>query len=507
MTLAVAAVLGLLGAMSAAPSVAAPSSSPSPVPGQKVCDVNSDQLGGDNNTVTGLAATAKGYDAVNDADQTVQVYQIGTDCKVQPLVQDTRQPDTPADLAVTPDGSVWVADIGDPQKQRDTVALWKFTGNNDGAQRYRLSYPDGAKDAAALLVSPNGTPAIVTKEPGVGRVYVPTAALNADQTVPLKLAGTIKLTATGTPGGVLGTTGQRVFTGGAVSPDGKKAVLRTYTDAYEWTVTGGDVATSVVKGKPVRTPLPNEPDGEAISYSTDGRYFLTMADGKNVVINRYAPAVATVAKPSGAATTSSGGMFGNLTLTDLTNLVIVVGVIGVILLIIGFVGVRRARRNAPPEDDGGFDGGFDDGATAVIPRVTDGPPVGAARRGPPSPPRRAPVPDDVDTDVIGVVRNDPIPPRGSARPEPPPRGPRGTARSQPAPPPASRPARPDTGWSAGSRWRDEERPRGGGQRGGEYGGRDRYDDRYDPDVPYDRERPPPRRGYPDEPEPYRPRSR
>jgi hypothetical protein len=490
--------------MSAAPSVAAPSSSPSPVPGQKVCDVNDDRLGGDNNTVTGMAATAKGYDVVNDADQTVQVYQISAACAVTPLVQDTRQPDTPADLAVAPDGSVWVADIGDPQKQRDSVAIWKFTGNQDGAQRYRLSYPDGPKDAAALLVSPNGTPAIVTKEPGAGRVYVPTAALSADQTVPLKLAGTIKLTATGTPGGVLGPTGQRVFTGGAVSPDGKKAVLRTYTDAYEWTVTGGDVATSVLRGKPVRTPLPNEPDGEAISYSPDGKYFLTMADGKSVVIDRYAPAVATVAKPSDAAKTSSSGMFGNLTLTDLTNIVIVVGVIGLILLVVGFVGVRRARRNAPPDEDGGFD----DGETAVIPRVTAVPPPGAARRAPPPPPRRAQVPDDVDTDVIGVVRNEPIPPRGSARPEPPrgnarpepPRGPRGTARSQPAPP-------PDTGWSAGSRWRDEERPRGGGQRGGEYGGRGRYDDRYDRDVPYDRERPPPRRGYPDEPEPYRPRSR
>jgi hypothetical protein len=554
--LAAAAVTALLGVLAAAPGAAAPSSSPAPAPGQKVCDVNDEHLGNDN--VTGLAATAKGYDVVNDNDpsQTVQVYQIGTDCKVQPLVQDQRQPNMPEDLAVTPDGSVWVADIGDPTSQRQSVAVWKFTGNNDGAKRYHLSYPDGPHNAAAMLVSPNGSLAIVTKDPGVGKVYVPTGPLTSEeQTVSMKLAGSIKLTATGTPGGPIGQLGQRVFTGGAVSPDGKRAVLRTYTDAYEWDVTGGDVATSVVKGKPRRTPLPNEPAGEAISYSTDGKYFLTMADAKSVVIDRYVPAVPVAAKPSDAAAKSdSGGLFGSLTLTDITNIVIVVGVIGLVLLVVGFVGVRRARRNQPPEEDdplggGGPDGPFDDGATAVIPRYTDDPPsAGAARlRQPPAdrgrvpPPRHPAVPDDVDTDVIGVVRDEPIPPRGrspelraprgAARPDPsagqrgtarpePPTGPRGAARPEPPVGPRgtarSQPAKPDTGWSAGSRWRDEERPRGG--RGGQDYGRDPYDrdgdrdryerDRYDRDAPYDQERPSPRRGgYPDEPEPYRPRSR
>lgn len=466
--------------MSAAPAVAAPSASPSPPEGQKVCDVNDSRLGQD--AVTGMAATAKGFDVINDNDSlgTVQVYQISTSCQVQPLVQDPNTPDTPEDLAVTPDGAIWVADIGDAQKQRQHIAIWKFANDQqDGAQLYHLSYPDGPHDAAAMLVSASGTVAIVTKDPGSGGVYVPTGALSTDQTVPMKKVGVIQLAATGTSGGPLGELGQKVFTGGAVSPDGKHAVLRTYTDAYEWNVTGGDVASSVVKGKPVRTPLPNEPDGEAISFSTDGKSFLTMADAHSVVIDRYTPATASATKPSAAATADGGGLFGNLTVTDITNIVIVIGVIGLILLAAGLVGVRRARRQ-PFEDDpvlGAPGDPFDDSETAVIPRYTDGGPPPSSSRRRTAPPRR-PSPDDVQTDVIGVVREEP----------PPPRKPRGTARP-------SRPSQPDTGWSASSRWRDEERPRGGRNR-------DRFDE------PYDRERPPPRRGRPDdEPEPYRPRSR
>jgi hypothetical protein len=596
--LAATLLTGVLIAAPGLPASAAPSTSPSPAAGQKVCQVNDERLG--NDALTGMAATAKGYDVINDNDasQTVQIYQISTACQVQKLVVDDNQPNTPADLAVTADGSIWVADIGDPQQQRQSIAIWKFTGGNDGATLYHLTYPDGAHNAASMLVPANGQPVIVTKQAGQGVVYVPTAALNANQAVPLKKAGAIALKATGTPGGPLGPTGQRVFSGGAVSPDGKRAVLRTYTDAYEWDVTGGDVATSIVKGKPRRTPLPNEPDGEAISYSTDGKTFLTMADAKNPLIDRYTPAVAAVAGPSAKAKQDGGGngllgLFGQ-GLTGITNIVIAVGVVGLLLVVVGFIGVRRSRRNNPIEDDDPVVGrgpGGDDGETVVLPRYTDEPAsAGTARLRPPPPaergrvhrsamaadappPRRPAPPDDIDTDVMGVVHDDPIPPRNRpepppppprGRPEPPPVGPRGrpeppTSRGRPEPrsprgraeplpgdprsrpeplpgdprgrldpprdprdrsdPPRGRqqPSQPDTGWSAGSRWRDEERPRGGRDwdadrtgspdRSGRADRYDRYDGRVRPARP-DRDRPPYRGGYPDdEPEPYRPRSR
>ena len=68
------------------------------------------------------------------------------------------------------------------------------------------------------------------------------------------------------------------MTGAAKSPDGKKVVIRTASDAYEFEVgEDGDIAKAIVEGTPVVTPLPNEPAGGAIAYSLDGTKFLTLS--------------------------------------------------------------------------------------------------------------------------------------------------------------------------------------------------------------------------------------
>src|SRR3712207_6972861 len=62
---------------------------------------------------------------------------------------------------------------------------------------------------------------------------------------------------------------------------GGKVVLRTYSDALEWDVSGGDVLAALT-GKPRVTPLPDEPFGEAITYSRDGKSLL---DRKSTRLN------------------------------------------------------------------------------------------------------------------------------------------------------------------------------------------------------------------------------
>ncbi len=62
-----------------------------------------------------------------------------------------------------------------------------------------------------------------------------------------------------------------MITGAAVSPDRSRVVLRTYAEAYEWDVTDGDVVKAITSGVPRVTPLPDEPQGEAIAY-TAGRH-------------------------------------------------------------------------------------------------------------------------------------------------------------------------------------------------------------------------------------------
>lgn len=413
---------------------------PSAKPGTKVCATSDDRLG----SLSGLAVNSNGMYVVNEqGGQTtaeLDVYRLNpASCEVQKVLRDPRQPNTPEDVATSPDNAVWVADVGDPGKQRDKVALWKFAPGADQANLYRLTYPDGPHDAAALLLGPNNTPVIVTKELGTGKLYAPTGQLSEDNAVPMKQVGAVPVTQTGTSGGPLGATSQRVFVGGAVSPDGKKAVLRTYTDAYEWDISG-DLATSLTKGKPRRTPLPNEPDGRAISYSADGKSYLTITSAAQPVIDRYTPGNAaspTPAAKGGAHSKASQGFLSSLSLSDIVNIVIGVGVIGLILLVIGLLKVRQFRRRNPggpnggPGDDDGPLGGPDgDGpSTVVLPRVQDSPassfreqPVRSRRR------RAAPDPDDADTDVINAVPPDHGMDRGPA-PRP------GPGRAVPPPPP------------------------------------------------------------------------
>src|SRR5207237_1393187 len=67
----------------------------------------------------------------------------------------------------------------------------------------------------------------------------------------------------------LSKIGMTRVTGAANSHDGKHVAIRTYSDAYEWGVTNGDVVGAITRGTPKITPLPNEPQGSAIAYSRD----------------------------------------------------------------------------------------------------------------------------------------------------------------------------------------------------------------------------------------------
>ncbi|OLE29961.1 MAG: hypothetical protein AUG44_02335 [Actinobacteria bacterium 13_1_20CM_3_71_11] len=194
--------------------------------------------------------------------------------------------------------------------------------------------------------------------------------------VPLKHVGDFTPQATGTDN-TLGKIGQTRVSGAATSPDGKKVVLRTYSDAYEWTVSNGDVVSAVTTGTPRITPLPGEPLGEAITYSKDGANFLTVSDVINkqsstpVQILKYQPAapVSVVQAKTGGATGPTGktdtrDWLGKLGLQEILNIVIAIGVIGVLMVVLGIVGIRHSRRHpkGPPPGRGmpAYDDGYGD---------------------------------------------------------------------------------------------------------------------------------------------------
>jgi hypothetical protein len=270
-----AALFAVLVPMAGVPAAAGP---------EALCRVKDDRLV----EISGLVADGDGYVVVNDgADKESgrKIFYLSTKCKVTRTVSFPSQPRDTEDMARGADGTLWVGDIGDNDRERATVGLWRLAPGAKSPTLFRLSYPDGAHDAEALLVAGDGTPIVVTKDPLTAGVYVPDKPLDASATVPLRRAGDFRIPVTSTSN-PYGFKGRFVVTGAATSPDGSRVALRTYADAFEFDVEAGGTADAVVRaigeGSPREIALPDEPQGESIAYSADGTALLSiseMADG------------------------------------------------------------------------------------------------------------------------------------------------------------------------------------------------------------------------------------
>ncbi|MFD4640390.1 hypothetical protein ACFWN2_23955 [Lentzea sp. NPDC058436] len=267
-----------------------------PPPPVDVCPVAMQEL-------SGLTSNGNELFAVSDSDNgTLRIQVMGRDCVVKRTITAPVDPYDVEDLAMTPDGTLWASDTGDNNKSRSTVALHKVSPSG-AVERFRVTYPDGKHDAEALLIDKSGTPYIITKEPlGSALVYRPAAPLRTDISVPLEQVTRVSLSSTDTPGGPLeGTLDSRLVTGAASTADGSVIALRTYTDAYLYPVPDGDVVKAL-SGDPVRVPLPNEPQGEAIAFDPDGT-LLSASEGAGTPIRAVAGAAALAQPPAPTTTT------------------------------------------------------------------------------------------------------------------------------------------------------------------------------------------------------------
>lgn len=221
------------------------------------------------------------------------------------------------DAAGTP--SVWLADIGDNDATRTQIQLYRVDEPRvDTRQRdlrltsapahvLRLRYPDGPHDAESLAVSPAGVPYVVTKSMlGRSEVFAVPDATSPAGVQTLRRVGTIRFTVTGTRG-PFAPIGQLTAT--AADWQGSTFVVRTYTDAYFWTVDGGDLAAAL-RRPPIRMPLPEQPQGEGICLDGSRALIDSEGVGSAVYAVRVPPAAnsPTTAAPASTAPSAAAPM-------------------------------------------------------------------------------------------------------------------------------------------------------------------------------------------------------
>lgn len=172
--------------------------------------------------------------------------------------------------------TILVADIGDNRAVRDEVSIISFMepqslGNQSVTPIaiYRMTYPDGPRDAETLLVDPITRDwYIITKRESSVRVYRYPYPQNHSQIVMLeRVPGVLPMTS---------------VVGGDMSPDGSEILAKTYDDVYYWKRQGGEPLSETLMRPPAKAPYKSEPQGEAIAFTLRGSgFFTTTEEGSN----------------------------------------------------------------------------------------------------------------------------------------------------------------------------------------------------------------------------------
>lgn len=184
-------------------------------------------------------------------------------------------------LAIGPCGSascLYVGDIGDNQGSRKQITVYRVTEPAPSASTakvtdsFQASYPDGAHDAEALLVAPDGTMLVVTKgDTGPVAVYRFPRELKTGAAMRLERVGQA-LTAAPSKSGRI--------TDGAISRDGQWVVLRTL-DSLTFYRAADFLRGDFKESHRVNLVSLGEPQGEAVAFGADNSVFVAGEGGGN----------------------------------------------------------------------------------------------------------------------------------------------------------------------------------------------------------------------------------
>lgn len=224
--------------------------------------------------------------AVNRAGQTLAVFRV-------PGAEAVDWEDMARGPGEGGKSALYLGDIGDNDQKRATVQVYRVPeppvdparrnveAATAPAVRYDFRYPEGPQNAESLLVHPvTGRIYLVTKDASLSYVYAAPVRLTPGKTHTLQKIGAIDFGKLPSPAESLSERLKRLLaTGAAFSRDGKRIIVRSYLEAYEWNVSNGDVAAALKKA-PTRIGLTATSQGEAITYVGNSYNLLITSEGK-----------------------------------------------------------------------------------------------------------------------------------------------------------------------------------------------------------------------------------
>lgn len=182
---------------------------------------------------------------------------------------------------------VYAGDIGDNLKVRPDIQIYRFrqpviNPNKTGVelnlnpkqwQVMTFLWPDDARNCESLAVTPDGRLLLVSKEEsGVSGFYAWDKPFQDKGAGTLRKIGSFQFGATGWL--------TKLATGADFSPDGRKLVVTTYSDLYEFPL-ARPFDFSSLKLVPLKEALPPQKQCEAVCYSLDGKTIYSTGEGKN----------------------------------------------------------------------------------------------------------------------------------------------------------------------------------------------------------------------------------
>jgi hypothetical protein len=177
--------------------------------------------------------------------------------------------------------SLYIADMGDNALKRDFIVVYRVrepelaaqaqSTDTEPVEPFQFVYPDGRHDAEALVVDPSS-----------GQIYIVTKT-RSEKCAVYRSPATLKMGTAMTLERVEGAAVARIselrlVTGAAAAPDGGRIVIRTYFSAFEFRRPPQGDFSSVFAASPVSVALPLEPQGEAITYTTDSNSLITTSE-------------------------------------------------------------------------------------------------------------------------------------------------------------------------------------------------------------------------------------